>query len=324
VRGLSIWWLYLGLNAWRSRVAVSDADVLWWREVREIPLTAGFASGIALLMALSVMSFWYAPPPEKVKESLGIVLVALAATVFLHPVMHRIGLLVDVPEDHVLRSKSDARVAALGIAGVTTALHGLLEGTVADDPWEAANIVLASSLIAGGITYLWLVGSHARPRRSAKLGAIGGALISAALLTFRIVFTPPTVVPADVWAELPVLLVSVANWTWLGFCGGLMLDRRWAYPRRRGVMLGFTLPAAVFAALVVLFMPQRFAMADAIVEIARSTGWGLGFFLAVPAITGRRLRAFVVPVQGSVGPDVKTTPLPESIVQEKLGMRPPR
>lgn len=176
--------LYLTRRIGQVVRPTEKASVSRSKEPLSLSISAGVGAAFAFILAQAVSGF---PTIEHKREQLmAVVLVSLGLMWFIEPVADKLRLWFGLAEDHPpLRPRRPMlfNAAVFGFLVLMSLIHALLHDQIRDQPGTTGLVLLMGLLASGGITYAWIIGAQAVPRRSAKKGLIGGAMVGVFLLS---------------------------------------------------------------------------------------------------------------------------------------------
>ena len=278
-------------------------------------------------------------------------LVLLVATVvFLDRLIEHVAKMMGARPMRFPKGRQAVRWIIIGTTLGVLVLHKSLDVAIEKDPSGAIFLLLSCGLLAGSITIAWISGQKKQPYRSARRGALTGALVSlpfGLIVAIMLVMGKPVVdvtptPPADVVARgamaMKVYLWSFAmgycvafsfGWAFAGYIGGKAIDKQWWGGGSRAVLYIFTIFCIPIAGLLLLatFMRGK-PNSDVLNWIAVGLGWGLGLVLHGEAsdklLHAKHLHAIPAQIPEQATAPVVTPPLqPEEVPSDHDTPKPP-
>jgi hypothetical protein len=251
-------------------------------------VSAGFGAASGILIMLSVIDFAHLPAKEKRLEILAILVVAFIVVRFLEPIAERFRVLGHPPSGESEQATSIVgfiRIYLLFLVAGTSVAHGLLHVLAEKSPEFGPILAIPSLIIPGGITYCWFAGARCSPPRARLYGLISGALLSCAYSATAMKLEPEAF--SDLFGAGPesfhwVLLGNALGWAFLGFAGGLVIDKGWGAKRTRGILLGLL---AGIGAIELSILVSKHAVSMTLLgpvlsdDLPRAVGWGVALML---------------------------------------------
>jgi hypothetical protein len=285
----------------------------------KLSISAGIGAAFSFVLFQAIQHFRFEKLEEKLHELVAIVLVSVGMIIFLEPVFEKIRGALGHEEHHAVPQKHKPlhiRLAVVTILVVTSLFHGLLHAeidfAVKNDLLKTIGMLLASSLLAGGITYFWINASHQRPPHAARTGLLSGAILGF-LLAFTIFVSDAMpdgsakrkvseeAATASVQQALQVvcpwvpqriekevtegkgsalgqMAVVTAPWALLGLLGGLAIDKRWRSGRSSSVAMSI-MAAGLVSGIVLRLSNEITTMSEMLWHFSAVIGWALAVYV---------------------------------------------
>jgi hypothetical protein len=277
-----------------------------------LSLYTGLSSLFVTVLYQSIKAFIALSLLEKLRRVETIALVSIGVLLVIEPLLSQIR--ISLPEGAVSKKREKLFVRTLSLAVIVLVsisdglLHEFLGETIRQRGLNGIEQLVFSLVGPGVITFFWLYGLRAAPRR-AKICGLYGAILVGLLL-----FTIFTIAVAEYSSKFPrptglsqfgfilaEIVVSLEFFSWVltgylpsGYLGGLAVDRGWCRHAWQSIAIGLAV-AAIIQPIAVGIMFELlsaytgrkvsglFAWSFILEPTIGNIGWALGFALVPEA-----------------------------------------
>jgi hypothetical protein len=178
-----------------------------------------------------------------------------------------------------------ALAGAIGLMAGIVLWHAMFIGLRGIDGWILASWS-HSPLIAAAVTLAWARGVFHGPRQAARFGALTGVIVGSVLE----LLSAQALSSRSAADQIDVTFLTMIEWGFYGFFGGLAIEKKWATRPVFGVAVGVGVAAVVMTCPQAVYVqsvdPQPGAFADPLFwtytlsrQLLPALGWAVGIFL---------------------------------------------